>query len=74
MPYRGLKSILFGIQLVLIGGLLMFGLGPIMFFFGAGLSTGSGPGNPLVSWGPLPGLVLVIIGGIIGFRGYMRDD
>ena len=75
MDNRGLKAILFGIQLVLIGGLLMYGLGPVIAFYGAQRSQMSGgTAAPFVYLGPLPGLIVVLIGGAIGFRGYRRDD
>lgn len=74
MQQHGLKAILFGIQLVLIGGLLMFGLGPLLLLGMQAGFGGAGPGSTLVYLAPLPGLVLVIAGGIIGARGYLRDD
>lgn len=63
-----MKGILFGIQLVLAGGLVAYLLGPTLLMLGM---SGPGPGSSSVfAIGPLIGLTLVAFGLVVGYRGY----
>lgn len=67
-----MKAILFGIQLVLLGALCSFTLGPAISLL---ISASGRPlSSMLLALGPLIGLTLAIIGGIIGWRGYTSAE
>lgn len=67
------KGILFGIQLVLAGGLIAYLLGPALLLLGM---SGPGPGatSSLLAIGPVIGLTLVVIGVVVGLRGYLSAE
>lgn len=67
-----MKGILFGIQLVLAGGLVAYLLGPALLMLGM---SGPGPGSSSVfAIGPVIGLMLIAIGVVIGLRAYLRAE
>lgn len=66
-----MKGVLFGILLVLLGALCAFTIGPVLsLLIGA---TGLPLSSRLLAIGPLVGLALAIVGGIVGLRGYLSE-
>jgi|GEM_PF-6154787 len=77
MQNNGIKDILFGIQLVLVGAVTS----GVLYWITAGLASAGqiivrSPGEFYLRLylSPLPGLLIIGAGVFIGYRGYRRSD